>query len=322
MIKIRNLDLCEVTNKGYGGHSGSKRSILIDGEYWFLKYPKSTKSMDVKGLSYTTTPLSEYLGSHIYESVGIDTHKTILGISNGKIVVACKDFLKNTEEIIDFNAIRNNYDEKTERYLEERHSSAFDRNDDLEDVMYIMDNNDYFEKVPKLKERFWDMFIIDSFISNNDRNEANWGLIYNKETRDLSLSPVYDNGASFYGKSSDEKLQNILKDNFKFKQMVYDSSVSTFMIDEHLINPLKYIESMDNDDCNKALIRIVPKIDMNKIKNIFDEIPNEYNGLSIFSDVQKEIYYKTLKYKLEKVFIPTYDKLIKKDYNEGNDLEI
>ena len=104
--------------------------------------------------------------------------------------------------------------------------------------------------------------------------------------------------------------------------MVYDSSVSTFMINEHLINPLKYIESMNNDDCNKALIRIVQRIDMNKIKSIFGEIPNEYNGLSIFSNVQKEIYYKILKYKLEKVFIPTYDKLIKKDYNEGNDLEI
>lgn len=314
MIEIKNLDLCEVANKGYGGHSGSKKGILIDGELYLLKYPKSIKSMDVKGLSYTTTPLSEYLGSHIYESVGIDTHKTILGISNGKIVVACKDFLKDTEEIIDFNAIKNNYDEKTEKYFENRHSSSFDRNDDLEDVIYIMNNNYYFKKVPKLKERFWDMFIIDSFISNNDRNEANWGLIYNKKTENLSLAPVYDNGASFYGKSSDEKLQNILQDDFKFKQMVYESSASTFTIDEHLINPLKYIESMNNDDCNKALIRIVSKIDMNKIKNIFDEVPNEYNGLSIFSDIQKEIYYKSLKYKLEKVFIPTYNKLIEKNY--------
>ena len=36
--------------------------------------------MDVEGISYSTTPLSEYLGSHIYESIGLETHDTKLGI--------------------------------------------------------------------------------------------------------------------------------------------------------------------------------------------------------------------------------------------------
>lgn len=313
MIEIKNLDSCEVTNKGYGGHSGSKKSIIIDNEKWLLKYPKSTKSMNVVGLSYTTTPLSEYLGSHIYETIGVDTHKTILGISNGKLVVACKDFLKNTEEIIDFNAIKNNYDERTEKYLEERNSSNFDKNDDLEDVMYIMDNNDYFFKIPELKTRFWDMFVIDAFISNNDRNEANWGLVYDKETGNLRLSPVYDNGASFYGKSDDEKLKNILSNEVKFKQMAYDSSVSNFMINGKLINPLKYIESMNNSYCNSAIKRIIPKIDMDKIKTIFDEIPSKCNELSVFSDIQKEVYYEVLNYRLDNVLKPVYKKLLEKD---------
>lgn len=146
MIEIKNLDSCELTNKGYGGHSGSKKGILFDGEKWLIKYPKSIKNMDVKGLSYTTTTLSEYLGSHIYESVNIDTHETILGISNGKLVVGCRDFLKNTEEIVDFNAIKNNYDESVENHLENRSSSKFDRNDNIEDLKYIMDNNTTLKK--------------------------------------------------------------------------------------------------------------------------------------------------------------------------------
>ena len=36
-------------------------------------------------LSYMTAPLSEYIGSHIYEILGIDVHQTILGIRNGKL---------------------------------------------------------------------------------------------------------------------------------------------------------------------------------------------------------------------------------------------
>ena len=309
MIKIENLEQCEISNKGYGGHSGSKKGLLINGENWLVKYPKSTKSMEVENLSYTTTPLSEYLGSHIYELIGIDVHKTMLGFSNGKIVVACKDFLKNTEEILDYNAIKNNYEEDIEKYLENRSSSKFDRTDELNDIEYIMDNNDYFKKVPELKDRFWDMFVIDAFINNNDRNEGNWGLILDKETGNLRLSPVYDNGASFFGKSADEKLSNALSDKFKFKQMTYDSCISTFKENGKIINPLKYIESMKNNECNKAIIRIFPRIKLENIKKMFDEIPEYYDDLVIFSSTQRETYYKILEYKYNNVFKPVYENL-------------
>lgn len=43
-------------------------------------------------ISYTTSPLSEYIGSYIYESIGIPVHVTKLGIKDGKVVVAYKDF--------------------------------------------------------------------------------------------------------------------------------------------------------------------------------------------------------------------------------------
>ena len=46
--------------------------MLIDGEYWFIKYPKTTRGMSEKAqqISYTTAPLSEYIGSHKYFAVG------------------------------------------------------------------------------------------------------------------------------------------------------------------------------------------------------------------------------------------------------------
>jgi len=46
-------------------------------------------------ISYTTSPLSEYLGSKIYEALGIPVHETVLGIRKNKVVVACRDFTKN-----------------------------------------------------------------------------------------------------------------------------------------------------------------------------------------------------------------------------------
>lgn len=221
MIKIEGFDLLMPSGISYGGHGGSKKGIIIDNERWFLKYPKSTKSMDVEGLSYSTTPLSEYLGSHIYESIGLETHKTKLGFANGKIVVACKDFLDSNEIIVDYNMIKNEYDEGVERAIECLSSSSnIDSGYELDEVMLIMEQNPYFKSIPELKERFWDMFVIDAFINNNDRNEGNWGLILNKDTNKLRLSPVFDNGASFYNKSNDSKLISIYDDEFKFKQSV------------------------------------------------------------------------------------------------------
>ena len=315
MIKIQNFDNCPVTDKSYGGHSGSKMGILINNENYLLKFPKSTRSMNVSQISYTTSPLSEYLGSHIYESVGIDTHKTILGILDNKLVVACKDFLGNTEEIIDYNAIKNKYEENIEKYLEERHSSTFDKNDDLNEIIFLMENNPYFKKVPELKIRFWDMFVIDALISNNDRNEANWGLIYNKETGSLRCAPVYDNGASFYNKNSSEKFLELLNDNDKFIQTAYDSAISIFKIDDKIINPLKYIENQNNKDCNEAVKRIFPKINKQNIKDIFNALPNYQDDILIISEEQKELYYKILEYRIDNILQKVYNNIMKKEDN-------
>lgn len=116
-----------------------------------------------------------------------------------------------------------------------------------------------------------------------DKNEGNWGLVIDKETKELRIAPVFDNGAAFYNKSSNEKLNSIYDDPFKFKQSVYDSAISIYKEGGKQINPLKFIETMNNEECNKAILRIIPKINMDKILNIFDEIPEEYNGLPVYN---------------------------------------
>ena len=308
MIKLEDFQNVFPSGIAYGGYNGSKKGIIFNNELWFLKYPKSRKSIT----DCATSPISEYLGSNIYKLLGIETQETKLGFANGKIVVACKDFLNKNETILDYNSIKNDYDEVVEKELEELSSTSKNHSGtDLEEISIVMNNNSYFEKVPELKKLFWDMFIVDTFISNNDRNDNNWGLILNHDTMKLRASPVYDNGASFYSKSSDERIETILNDDFKMKQVIYDSSVSAFVKDGKVINPLKFIESMSNNDCNQALLRIFPKINLEKIKELIDNIPTEYNKLVVLSKSQRELYYKSMIYKYEKVFKVTYEQLLK-----------
>ena len=63
MQQIYNLDpyLTNERNGTYGGQAGEKEGITIDGTYWIVKYPKSTKGMRGDVLSYMTAPLSEYI---------------------------------------------------------------------------------------------------------------------------------------------------------------------------------------------------------------------------------------------------------------------
>ena len=316
MIKIYDFNSMMPSGISYGGHGGSKRGIILNNERWFLKYPKSTRSMEVEGISYSTTPLSEYIGSQIYSSIGIETHDTKLGIANDKLVVACKDFLGSSEVIIDYNAIKNEYDENIEKAIETLSSSSLDSNNDIDEISLVMENNLYFKSLPKLKERFWDMFVIDAFISNNDRNEGNWGLVLDKETKRLRIAPVFDNGASFYNKSSDERLETIYMDKFRFRQSVYESSVSIYKKNCKKINPLKYIQNMENRNCNDAIMRIVPNIDFNKIESIFEEIPNGCNGIVVISDIQRKFYFDSLKYRYDNVLLPIYDKLKNNNYED------
>ena len=81
------------------------------------------------------------------------------------------------------------------------------------------------------------------------------------------------------------------------------------MVNDKQLNPFKYIESLKNKDCDAALMRIVPKINVEKIKKMINEIPNEVNGIQIISDIRKEFYCKCIEYRYEKSLYPTYLKI-------------
>ncbi len=102
IIDFSNYPLSD-RNLEYGGRAGEKRGIRYNDAYWFLKFPKNTIGMSrVAGLSYVTSPLSEYIGSQIYGILGYDVHETLLGIcfdgKREKVVCACKDFIDNGKD--------------------------------------------------------------------------------------------------------------------------------------------------------------------------------------------------------------------------------
>ena len=108
MVEIADLRDCAPSGLFYGGRAGQKEGILIEGEPWIAKYPRTTRDLAGKHLpSYTSSPVSEYLGSHIYELLGIPVNETMLGYRAGKIVCACRDFTFPNARLFEFKEIKN-----------------------------------------------------------------------------------------------------------------------------------------------------------------------------------------------------------------------
>lgn len=304
--KIYDLSPFDVNERNgtYGGKAGDKEGITINGEYWIVKYPKSTKGMKGDLDSYTTSPLSEYIGSHIYHILGIDAHETMLGVRNGKLVVACKDFCKNEGSLREIRTLKNIYNEELSRKLEESISSTSEDAHfiPIEVMMTHLQYNPILQSIPDIQNRFWEQFIVDMLINNNDRNNGNWGVLY--ENGNYRLAPVFDNGAAFSNKVPDRKLAIILSDEKSTFQSIA-SCTSVYTDGGHHIHGKDMVKINDEGFMQTAR-NLVPVIEnrMNEIRDFINDIPEKCNDMEICSNVRKQFYIKSMELKLANYLMP------------------
>lgn len=292
MIDFTNFP---VRNKTYAGANGSKISILYNNELYMLKFPGVP--VINKQMSYANGCISEYLGCHIFESIGILVQNTLLGTytKNGKqkIVVACKDFTAGGLVLQDFASLKNTI-------IDSAHNGYGTELSDIEKTLEEQTAID--SKV--LTEWFWDMFIVDALIGNWDRHNGNWGFLYNSITDEISLAPIYDCGSCLFPQADEEIMQKVLENPAEREVRIFERPLSGIKINGQKIQYFKFISSLENNDCNKALKRILPKIDMEKIYKIVDETP-------FISDLQKDFYKTILRERKERILDFSYKKLCK-----------
>jgi hypothetical protein len=73
-----------------------KDSVFYQEKYYMIKFrtPIVEKRHPFMG-SYSQSPISEYIGSHIFQEADIPTHNTIIGLYKDRPVVLCEDFVLN-----------------------------------------------------------------------------------------------------------------------------------------------------------------------------------------------------------------------------------
>lgn len=313
-MEILDLSNADYSNRNgsYGGRAGDKDGIVIDGEPWIAKYPKSNEGMEKSDkLSKTSqTPLSEYIGSHIYEILGYPVHKTLLGIRKNFLVVACKDFCDENTRLLEMRTLKNiHISEMNQRFNVELHETDDSHLVNLNELFVHFELNPEISKIKGVAERFWNQVVIDGLIGNNDRNNGNWGILSCGDKRELA--PIFDNGACFYPKKSTLAIEQILKLPETDQARNNANVQEPFTIDgEHHLNYRSILALTESEIptaqvnfLNDAIIRNADLVEnkMNEIIDFVKSIPSNHNGYEIISEPRREYYLKSFITRFEDV---------------------
>lgn len=295
----------------YGGTAGRKMGITYGGKEYLLKFPGNLKEKQMKNinLSYSNSPVCEYIGSKIYELVGLSVHNTILGVRNEKIVVACEDFLEDGDRLYEFDKIKVTFEP---HFLDSNGNETNGVGVDLYEIIMTIQEHPFLQDVSGVAEHFWNMFVMDALIGNTDRNNSNWGIILRKDGS-KELAPVYDNGNCLNSKWDDEKMQIVMSDAVKMEAEAYKARRCIYELQGKRINPYYIMESMEYQGCSDAIRKLVPEIGrcMGKIRIMIEEIP-------ILSEVQKRFFTSIIEYRYEKVLLPVCRKIMERELENLN----
>lgn len=307
--EIIDFSKCKLSKKNgsYGGSGGTKEGIIYDGQNWIIKYPKKLKNKLPGELNYINSPISEYIGSNIYKTLGYPVQDVLLGIRNNKLIVACKDFTSKDRLLLEYRTIKNVYDKKLLTELDSINTSYnLDSALDIDEILIHFKYNPLLNIVPNIETHFWNMVVIDCFISNDKRTSSDWGLIF--ESDKYKFSPIFDNGNSFNNRVDDGQLAKIKKNKYKFIKLEssrltnYSKNGKILNTKELLSLRQEYSRLADAIKNNYTLI----KNEIQNIENMIDSIPNSYNGQKIISDIRKKYYKNSLNIRMKYLFKITF----------------
>ena len=89
----------------------------------------------------------------------------------------------------------------------------------------------------------------------------------------MTLAPVYDCGSCLYPQADEKIMEQVLSNQSQLDKCIYDIPLSAINMDGKKIRYFDFISSLQYSDCNEALKRIIPRINIKKIEAIIEKTP-------------------------------------------------
>lgn len=272
----------EINNGKFIGGSGANKEIIINGFSYLVKFQKSSQR------GWLFNHVSEYIGSRVYQLLGVPSQECFLGKYGDKNVVVIKNFLKRNERLILFENVMEMMIDINRGF----HTYS------LDDIEHIIIGSGKSGSIRASVDRFFDMYVIDALNGNPSRSSLSWGYI--EGDSNYQLSPVFNNDECLYPDiNSDILIGSIMKSESRIEELLLDRS-NEIKSHNMSISFSKVLYSREYRECNNALDRIVPRIDLEKINEIIDSVEG-------ISDIRRGFYKEIYRLRYERILLPTYE---------------
>lgn len=287
-------DCKRVLGKAYSGANGKKIAVEYNGKRYMLKFPPSGKNKPTE-LSYTNSCFSEYIGSTIFNMLGIAAQNTLLGTftvaGKEKIVCACEDFTADGSVLFDFCSIKNTI-------IDSEHEG---NGTELEDLLETIEKQQFVDPY-QLLDHFWNVFIVDALLGNFDRHNGNWGFLYREKDEQSRIAPVFDCGSCLLPQADVKIMERVLRDENEMNARIYRFPTSAIHLSGRKINYHDFLCSGINVDCNHALKRMIERIELKKINQLIDQ-------MDYISDLQRRFYKSYIENRFRKILLAALEKI-------------
>lgn len=278
--RIVDVSNTPASGRVYGGADAQKLGLRTHGENWMFKFPSAKSRACV-----------EVFGSEVYDLLGFPVQETHLARYDASNGVICKDFCRKGDVLQPFESYMTTFLPK--RLAGWRAMLSEGGSMKLETTLVIFREHPAFRRWPEVRERFWDMFLIDALIGNNGRLPSDWGILQSSDGA-LKLAPVYDNGAALSPLPPEEAMKEMLSDVNKLNEYAIDQCENAYLdaAGNH-IHPFRYLA----DDVDQRLRREFSWL-YSKMVDKMDDITGLLWDIPGFTDLEKDFYQEVLRWRI------------------------
>lgn len=286
----------------YGGSDRKSGLIGPDGARYMVKYSKKHAPRNDLATSDVNNVVSEYVSSHILGILGYPVHDTELGMLDGEVVVACRNFIPAGGELIEFGKfMRRHYD-----------SHEIGRAPSIGQIHEIFEIDPVLSpQAGDFRSCYWERFVGDALVGNFDRHKGNFGYLIGADDS-VTASPVYDNGGTLYPNLSEEGMRAVLDDPKEIMMRIRLFPKAALELQGKKVGYYDMMASGIYGELTSAVISAVPRI-----RDSMPSVRKFVDGCSFLSDTRKDFYNVMLAGRMAFVLEPAYKKCALRQFDLG-----
>lgn len=142
--------------------------------------------------------------------------------------------------------------------------------------------------------------MVDAFLGNFDRHNGNWGFLYDPVSQNAEIAPVFDCGSCLLPQADETVMERVLRNANEMNARIFQFPTSAVKKQGRKIHYYDFLTEGQYEDCNEALLRIVPRIRMDMIRDFLEDVP-------YLSNLQRTFYQTYIQARWEKLLLPAYD---------------